>query len=58
MAQKPWIVPIPGTTKIAHLYENCSAATVEFSKDELTQLTEDFSKVNVVGSRNALPQAK
>jgi aryl-alcohol dehydrogenase-like predicted oxidoreductase len=58
MAQKPWFVPIPGTTKIAHLYENCSAATVEFSKDELTQLTEDFSKVNVVGSRNALPQAK
>ena len=58
MAQKPWIVPIPGTTKIAHLYENCSAATVEFSKDELTKLTEAFSKVNVVGSRNALPQAK
>jgi aryl-alcohol dehydrogenase-like predicted oxidoreductase len=58
MAQKPWIVPIPGTTKIAHLYENFSAATIEFSKDELTKLTEAFSKVNVVGSRNALPQVK
>ena len=41
MVQKPWIVPIPGTTKIAHLYENCAVANIEFSKDELQKLYEN-----------------
>jgi aryl-alcohol dehydrogenase-like predicted oxidoreductase len=58
MVQKPWIVPIPGTTKIAHLYENCAVANIEFSKDELQKLTTDLSKIPVAGSRNAPPQAK
>jgi aryl-alcohol dehydrogenase-like predicted oxidoreductase len=58
MVQKQWIIPIPGTTKMAHLYENCSAGNIEFSKDELIKLTEDLSKLNVAGSRNALPQGK
>jgi aryl-alcohol dehydrogenase-like predicted oxidoreductase len=58
MAQKQWIVPIPGTTKIAHLYENCSVENISFSKDELIKLTADLSKLNVAGSRNAPLQAK
>ncbi len=51
MEQKPWIVPIPGTTKTAHLHENLWSANIKFSKDELQKLNEDFSKVKVVGSR-------
>ena len=58
MVQKPWIVPIPGTTKIAHLYENCAVANIEFSKDELQKLTADLSKLNIEGSRIAPPQTK
>lgn len=52
MQQKPWIVPIPGTTKSAHLYENLLSANIKFSKEELQKLTEELSKVTVVGSRN------
>ena len=43
---------------MAHLYENCSAGNIEFSKDELIKLTEDLSKLNVAGSRNAPPKVK
>jgi aryl-alcohol dehydrogenase-like predicted oxidoreductase len=55
MVQKQWIVPIPGTTKMAHLYENCSVENISCSKDELIKLTEDLSKLNIAGSRNAPP---
>lgn len=51
MAQKPFIVPIPGTTKLAHLQENMWAANYEFSTEELRKLTEDLSKVEIVGVR-------
>lgn len=51
MQQKPWIVPIPGTTKTAHLHENLLSANIKFSKDELQKLTDDLTKVKVVGSR-------
>lgn len=53
MAQKPWIVPIPGTTKMAHMYENFAASTIEFSSEELGKLTADLAKVSVVGARTA-----
>lgn len=58
MAQKPCIVPIPGTTKQAHLQENLGAASIELSADELKQLTADISKINIAGDRYPTPQTK
>jgi aryl-alcohol dehydrogenase-like predicted oxidoreductase len=51
LAQKPWIVPIPGTRKLHRLEENLGAADVELSADELTELTEAASKIQVQGGR-------
>ena len=51
LAQKSFIVPIPGTTKLAHLQENMWAANYEFTPDELPKLTADLSKVKIVGER-------
>jgi aryl-alcohol dehydrogenase-like predicted oxidoreductase len=50
-AQKPWLVPIPGTTKLAHLQENLWSTDFEFTPEELSKLTEAVSKINIVGSR-------
>lgn len=49
LAQKPFIVPIPGTTKLAHLQENMWSADYEFTTDELTKLTADLSKIKITG---------
>jgi len=38
LAQKPWIVPIPGTTNVAHMEENLGVAAISFTTDELRQL--------------------
>lgn len=51
LAQKPWIVPIPGTTKIHRLIENNGAASIQFSMEELSELTEASEKVKIVGKR-------
>ena len=51
LAQKPFIVPIPGTTKQAHLQENMWAADYEFNANELIMLTEDLNKIKIVGER-------
>jgi aryl-alcohol dehydrogenase-like predicted oxidoreductase len=51
LAQKPWIVPIPGTTKLAHLQENLWAMDYQFTPDELGQLTADLNKITIVGDR-------
>ena len=51
MAQKPWIVPIPGTTKLSHLQENLWSADYAFTLEELKGLTETISAVTIVGSR-------
>lgn len=51
MAQKPWIVPIPGTTKLAHLQENLLTIDYQFDETELKQLTEAVSKLKIVGVR-------
>ena len=51
LAQKPWIVPIPGTTKLHRLEENIAAADVTLSGDELSQLTDASSKIEVQGGR-------
>ena len=51
LAQKPWIVPIPGTTKLHRLEENIGAANVELSSDELRELETAASKIAVQGAR-------
>jgi len=58
LAQKPWIVPIPGTTKQSHFQENLWAADIEFTSDELKKLTEVISKIKIVGDRYTGEQAK
>ena len=51
LAQKPWIVPIPGTTKLNRLEENIGAVNVELSPDDLRQLESAASKIPVQGAR-------
>src|SRR5690606_34570127 len=51
LAQKPFIVLIPGTTKLDHLQENLWSANYEFTADELNKLTDDVSKIQIVGER-------
>jgi len=58
LAQKPWIVPIPGTTKLHRLEENAGADDVELTADDLSKIKEALSRIEVVGSRyNAAQQA-
>ncbi len=54
LAQKPWIVPIPGTTKLPHLGENLGAVAVELTPDDLREINAAASKITVQGAR--LPQ--
>lgn len=58
LAQKPWIVPIPGTTKQAHLIENLQSAAIVFSSQEITQLTDAITKFKILGERYPTPQTK
>lgn len=51
LAQKPWIVPIPGTTKLHRLEENLGAAGVELTQDDLRAIDEAASKIRVEGAR-------
>jgi aryl-alcohol dehydrogenase-like predicted oxidoreductase len=51
LAQKPWIVPIPGTTKLHRLEENIGAAAVELTREDLRQLETAESKISVQGDR-------
>jgi aryl-alcohol dehydrogenase-like predicted oxidoreductase len=51
LAQKPWIVPIPGTTKLKRLEENLGAANVELSPDDLRAIDTAASKIHVEGAR-------
>jgi aryl-alcohol dehydrogenase-like predicted oxidoreductase len=51
LGQKPWIVPIPGTTKINRLEENLGAATIELTKDELQEIRTAAEKITVQGTR-------
>jgi aryl-alcohol dehydrogenase-like predicted oxidoreductase len=54
LAQKPWIVPIPGTTQMAHMLENNSGDNVHLTADELNSLNTDLAKIENKGLR--LPQ--
>ena len=51
LAQKPWIVPIPGTTKLHRLKENLGAASVELTPDDLREIDSASSKIEVEGAR-------
>ncbi len=55
LAQKPWIVPIPGTTKLSHLEENIGAAAVELTTEDLREIESAASKITIQGAR--LPEA-
>jgi aryl-alcohol dehydrogenase-like predicted oxidoreductase len=51
LAQKPWIVPIPGTTKLERLEENIGAAAVDLTSDDLREIESAASKITVRGAR-------
>jgi aryl-alcohol dehydrogenase-like predicted oxidoreductase len=51
LAQKPWIVPIPGTTKLHRLEENLGAAAVELTADDLREIETAVSRITVQGAR-------
>ena len=51
LAKKPWIVPIPGTTKLYRLKENIGAADIVFTKDEQKEIEDTSSKIKVFGDR-------
>lgn len=59
MNKKPFIVPIPGTTKLSHLEENLRACDIVFSAEEMTELEKAVAAIPVVGSRyDALQESK
>jgi aryl-alcohol dehydrogenase-like predicted oxidoreductase len=51
LAQKPWIVPIPGTRKLNRLQENLSAVDVELTQEEIEEINSEISKIDIVGAR-------
>lgn len=51
LAQKPWIAPIPGTTKLHRLEENVGGANVELSQEDLREISDTLAKVPVQGAR-------
>ena len=51
LAQKPWIIPIPGTTKLARLEENMGAVAVQLTPDDLRELDAATAKITVYGAR-------
>ena len=51
LAQKPWIVPIPGTTKQHRLVENLEAVDLELTSDDLREIDEAASAITVLGAR-------
>ena len=51
MAQRPWIVPIPGTTQMAHMLENVKATDVRLTVDELKQLNQELVGIKTEGAR-------
>ncbi|MGM0216847.1 aldo/keto reductase [Enterococcus sp. AZ109] len=58
LAQKPWIVPIPGTTKIKRVKENIGAAEIRFTAEELQKLTQAADQIQIVGHRYTPELAK
>ena len=56
LAQKPWIVPIPGTTKLGRLDENIAAAAIEFTPDDIRHIDASAARITIAGDR--YPQAE
>ena len=57
LARKPWIVPIPGTTKLHRLDENIDAAAIELTRQDLWAIEEAVSRMSVQGDRYPATQA-
>jgi aryl-alcohol dehydrogenase-like predicted oxidoreductase len=51
LAQKPWIVPIPGTTKLTRLQENIAAAEVQLTAEDLQQIEDAAAQIQIQGAR-------
>lgn len=51
IAQRPWIVPIPGTTKLHRLEENIGAAAIELTPADLTQIAAAAATIAIAGNR-------
>jgi aryl-alcohol dehydrogenase-like predicted oxidoreductase len=51
LAEKPWIVPIPGTTKLHHVQEDLGALDVTFTQEELREFRHAFAEIALVGVR-------
>ena len=51
LAQRPWMVPIPGTTKLHRLDENLGAASIELTADDLREIEDASSRITVLGAR-------
>jgi aryl-alcohol dehydrogenase-like predicted oxidoreductase len=51
LAQKPWIVPIPGTRRVERLDENLGAAAVELTDDDLSEIERAAAQIEVKGAR-------
>src|SRR5699024_1770051 len=51
LAQKPWIVPIPGTTKLKHLESNIAAADIELTSEDIDQIDDALSRIDIQGAR-------
>lgn len=58
LSLKPWVVPIPGTTKLAHLQENLWSASIELTVEELSQINTFISNFKITGDRYATPQTR
>lgn len=58
LSLKPWVVPIPGTTKLAHLQENLWSASIELTLEELSQINAFINNFKITGDRYATPQTR
>nr|WP_316041838.1 aldo/keto reductase [Lactiplantibacillus plantarum] len=58
LAQQPWIVPIPGTTKLSRLQENMGAEKIVFSPSEMKNITMAADQVQIMGNRYTPELAK
>jgi aryl-alcohol dehydrogenase-like predicted oxidoreductase len=53
LARKPWIVPIPGTTKLGHVQENIGALEIQFTAGDMKEIEERFAAIHVQGARSS-----
>ena len=58
LAQKPWIVPIPGSKRIERIVENVGAVEVSFSEEELTEIRSHLDSIHIIGGRYSEDQEK